>query len=150
MAENKTDAQKADEAAHAADVKAVEARTKAEADARTPEQKKIDDAAQKADDERAKAEQAKAETAATGEPMTAAQAKVFAPADRLDLPAGAHLAQKFGNDPANPQLAPDLNPDEGATVRLTRITPDVPDGPVVTMVHPEMVGDYLRAGWSKD
>jgi hypothetical protein len=149
MAENKTDAQVAAEAAHAADVKALDARAKAEADARTPEQKKIDDAAQKADDERAKAEQARTEARDGAGPMTAEEAKVHVPASLLDLPAGAHHAQKFGNDPANPQLAPGLNPDEGATVRLTRITPDVPGGPVVTMVHPEMVGDYLRAGWSR-
>jgi hypothetical protein len=148
MADKQTNIDKAEAAAHKADVAAVDTRAKVEADARSPEQKRIDDAAQKADDERAKAEQARAEAVGSIEPMTAEQAKAHIPAPLLSMPASAHLAQKFGNDPANPQLAPGLNPDEGATVRLTRITPDVQDGPVVIMVHPEMVGDYLRAGWS--
>lgn len=149
MADQKTDAEKAQKAAHDAEVKATEARAKAEIDPRTPQERKADSAEAKADDARAKAAEAAA-SADPAEPMTAGEAKALLPNHLLDLPAGAHLAQKFGNDPANPQLAPGLDPDEGATVRLSRITPDSQDGPVVTMVHPEMVGDYLRAGWSKD
>lgn len=148
MAEQMTDAQKAQKAAHDAEVKATETRAAAD-DNRTAEQKKADEAERKADDARAKAEQTRIEEAGSIEPMTAEQAKTHIPAPLLGMPASAHLAQKFGNDPANPQLAPGLDPDEGATVRLERITPDVQDGPVVVMVHPEMVGDYLRAGWSR-
>ena len=38
---------------------------------------------------------------------------------------------------------------DGPTVRLTRTTPDKPGEVVTTDVHPDMEGDYLRAGWSR-
>jgi hypothetical protein len=63
---------------------------------------------------------------------------------------GEHTAQKFGNDPENPQPAPGLKDvDKDALVELHMTTSDNPDpaNPKVTRVHPDMVGDYLRAGW---
>jgi hypothetical protein len=80
---------------------------------------------------------------------TVAEAKVAAAAlVGADMSAGSHVAQKFGNDPRNPQLAPGLDPVEGRTVRLSRKTPDHPDL-IYTTVHPDMAGDYERAGWNR-
>jgi hypothetical protein len=79
---------------------------------------------------------------------TVAEAKMAAaPLVGSDVLASDHFAQKFGNDPRNPKLAPGLNPAE-ATVLLSRKTPDHPDL-VYAMVNPEMVGDYERAGWNR-
>jgi hypothetical protein len=52
------------------------------------------------------------------------------------------------NAPEEPALATGLDPSPTfQTVQLMRV--DV-DGSVTTItVRPEMVGDYLRAGWSK-
>lgn len=80
---------------------------------------------------------------------TVAEAKVAAASlVGADMSAGSHAAQKFGNDPRNPKLAPGLSPTEGRTVLLSRKTPDHPDL-VYTYVHPEMAGDYERAGWNR-
>jgi hypothetical protein len=79
---------------------------------------------------------------------TAAEAKMAAaPLVGADVSAGDHFAQKFGNDPRNPKLAPGLNP-ANATVLVSRKTPDHPNL-VYTLVNPEMVGDYERAGWNR-
>lgn len=152
MAEDqKTDADRAAEAARDADQKAIEAQQKAADADKTPEQRRADRAAANADDKRAAADQAQAEHAAGNavtEPSTVGDAKVHAPVD-AGMDAGAHRAQKFNNDPANPKSAraehddPDLK-----TVRLSRWSADIADT-VYTWVHPEMVGDYLRAGWTR-
>lgn len=82
-------------------------------------------------------------------PTTVAEAKAAAaPLVGADMRAGDHFAQKFGNDPENPKLAPGLDPVQGRTVRMSRKTPDHPDL-VYEDVHPEMVGDYERAGWNR-
>lgn len=83
------------------------------------------------------------------QPMTVAEAKVVAVVSP-DLSAGDNLAQKFGNDPANPKLAPGVKVDPTNFVKLSRKTPDLPgDQLAVTAVPPEMVGDYERAGWNR-
>ena len=49
----------------------------------------------------------------------------------------------------NPAHAPGIpTDDEAQTVKLSHVSADHPS-PVYIMVHPEMVGDYLRAGWSR-
>lgn len=141
-----TEVQKAEADARSAEIKAQEAQAKADEAGKSPEQKAADKAKAAADD--ARAEAAAVHAAPEPEAVTVDEAKVHAPVPG-DLSAGHHRAQKFGNDPANPAPAngdhadPDLQ-----TVKLTRTSPDA-DAPVTTMVHPEMVGDYLRAGWSK-
>jgi len=66
---------------------------------------------------------------------------------------GDHFAQKFANNPANPQPAPGLDPDlpKEKQVRLEISDSDNPDpaNPKVCYVDPVMVGDYLRAGWRR-
>lgn len=80
---------------------------------------------------------------------TVESAKVSVVGIDPEMPASHHMAQKFGNDPANPKPAAHI-PDnyDGPTVRLTMDKPDV-EGLVTADVHPDMVGDYMRAGWSK-
>lgn len=142
-----TDAEKAEQKAVQDRTAAEEARLKIEAKEKTAEQKKADDAAAKADDSRAVAAAARVAETRT-DPMTAGEARMIMAPDP-GMSAGDHMAQKFGNDPANPKPAKDEHADPDlCTVRLTRITPDLPE-PAVTMVHPEMVGDYLRSGWSR-
>lgn len=145
--QTKTDSEKAKEAAHAAEVKAQEARDKANVDTRTDAETKADAAEQKADDARAKAAEAGAAEAGAGELATVESAGIVAPHVDPDTPAGDVLAVKRGNDPANPEPLPGLQGDP--SVRLTRATPDKPGAPVKIMVHEAMVGDYLRAGWSR-
>ena len=66
---------------------------------------------------------------------------------------GDHYAQKFANNPANPQPAPGIDPDmpQDQKVRLEITDSDNPDpaNPKVTYVPEIMVGDYLRAGWRR-
>lgn len=132
----------------AADVEAKRLREIANA---APEDGKAEAAAreaeQKADDLHAKVVAESNADAASADATTSVDAGTLAVVDP-STPAGDHLAQKFGNDPANPKLAPGLDP-EVATVRMSRVTPDHPEGPVFCDVHPEMVGDYARAGWNK-
>jgi hypothetical protein len=152
MAETKTDAQKADEQARAEEQKALEARAAAERDPRTDEEKKADAAAAKADDKRAEAERLKDEEGANDEgATTAAQAKGLSAIAEPDRAIGDHHAQKFSHTPENPQLAHGLNPDAEGKVKLVLETSDTlaAGEPNVCYVHPEMVGDYLRAGWSR-
>lgn len=119
-----------------------------EADAQlTPEQKKANEAAQKADDLRAKAlevEQADADKTRVAATVVDAGTLAVVPPE---LKASDHFAQKFGNDPENPRLAPGIRPDENLKL-MYRITPDVP-GRVYAKVPEKMVGDYERAGWNR-
>lgn len=128
---------------------AEEARRNAEHSKLTPEQKKVRDADQEADDARAQAAQATREAEQHDAVATMADANTMGFGRHPDLSAGHHLAQKFGNDPANPRPKAGLpEVTDNGMVRLQRTTPDK-STPVYTMVHPEMVGDYLRAGWNK-
>jgi len=127
-----------------ANQKFLEAQTKADDSHLTPEQKAANEAAQKADDARAKANEAAASSPVKN--ATVADVGTLAVVDP-DTSVGDHYAQKFGNDPANPKLAPGVKPDQDL-VRLSRITPDFP-GTVFCEVPRIMVGDYERAGWNR-
>lgn len=150
-----TDAARAADEAHKADVKAREAQEKADAAAtdagKTKEQVAADKAHQAADDKRAAAEQARTEEEAGTEATTAAEAKALSALREPDRAVGDHHAQKFANTPENPQLAPGLDPDAEGKVKLVLTTSDTlaVGEPAVAYVHPEMVGDYLRAGWTR-
>jgi hypothetical protein len=107
---------------------AAVAHAKADKKEKTSEQLAAEEADKKADDARAKA--------ADLHPDKHAPATPAKPVKR-------------GNDPANPAYAPGVpTHDEAQTVRLSHVSADHPE-PVFTMVHPDMVGDYLRAGWSR-
>lgn len=114
----------------------------------TPEQKKANELAQKADDLRAKAAESDTKDAEDNRVVaTVADAGTLAVVPP-ELKASDHFAQKFGNDPENPRLAPGVKLD-GDKVLLSRRTPDVP-GLVYAEVPERMVGDYERAGWNRD
>ncbi|AWN47139.1 hypothetical protein DK419_13130 [Methylobacterium terrae] len=150
MAETTTDAEKAAAEANAAQVKADEKAAKAAQAEKSREQLAAERAAQEADDARARAAEA-AETEGKTETgsATVATAGVLAPLPG-DTDAASPRALKLGNDPANPNPLPDLpEVPDASRVHLTRTTPDVPGGPVEIFVHPNMVGDYLRAGWGR-
>jgi hypothetical protein len=128
---------------------AAEARAKADASKQSPEEQAAVEAERKATEAQAKADEAERHAEVAVAPMTAGDAKVLAPVDPA-MPAGHHLAQKFGNDPANPKGSkPEHDDPELKTVRLVRQSPD-PRALIRTSCHPEMEGDYLRAGWSLD
>lgn len=147
----KTESSAAHAEAHKLGVTAAEARAKA--DAETDPAKKAEankaaaESAQKADDARAKASDMDRVNREGIEPTTAVDAHTLGVVDPA-IPAGHHRAQKFGNDPANPPHDHTLDP-RADTVRMSRKTPDHPDL-VYTEVHPDMVGDYARAGWNRD
>lgn len=85
-----------------------------------------------------------------GDTSVAAAKVMLPPGADPEMPAGDYRATKRGNDPANPKYARGVPlHDEGQTVKLSRVTPDSPV-PVYTWVHPDMVGDYLRAGWGRE
>lgn len=127
---------KADEAAKAAQ----EARDKAETQDQTSAEKQAAVAEQKADDLAAKAAEVSGEDERTAEPSKAGDVSVIDPS----LPAGDHGAQVIGNVPENPAPAPGLK----ETSHLVRMVNEKPDGTkAFADVHPEMVGDYARAGW---
>lgn len=122
-------------------------------DHRSLEERKADELSKKADDARAKADAEKSiDEGVTDEvgDTAAVDAGNLLPGNLpADLPAGDVRAVKRGNDPANPAPIPGVSQDpKDQTVKLTRITPDSPD-PVVTYVHPDMVGNYVRAGWGR-
>ena len=148
MDDNRTDAEKANDEALALQAKATEAQIKADAPDVSPEQKKADDLAAKADDARARANELSNQDGVDGSTVT--DAKVLVPAGTdPNMPAGYYEAAKRGNDPANPKYAPGVSRDENdQTVKLSRVTADSPT-PVCTWVHPDMVGDYIRAGWGR-
>jgi hypothetical protein len=132
----KTTEQKAADAQQVAD----DLQAKADATAVSPEQAKADDAAQKADDLLAQAQEEKGIDERTADETLAGEVNVIDP----NLPAGDHDAQVFGNVPQNPAPAPGLDP----AVETVRMVNDKPDGSqAFADVHPEMVGDYARAGW---
>lgn len=146
-------AEKARDEAGKAAATAAEDKAKVEEKKLTPEEKAARESAQKADDAAAKAAEADRAARGTTKPMTVEDAKVAAPVDPA-MPAGHHMAQKFGNDPANPKSIPFTLPNGQSvpmesTVRLSRKTPDHADL-VHTTCQPNMVGDYLRAGWNID
>ena len=135
MSTDRTDAQKKYDAALADAAKlsaaAVEAHAKADQKAKAPDQAAAEEADKKADDARAKA--------AALHPDTVAPVMFVPPENRF---------MKRGNHPVNPVYAPGIpTHDEAQTVRLSHMSSDSPS-PVFVMVHPDMVGDYLRAGWS--
>jgi hypothetical protein len=132
----KTTDQKAADAQQVAD----DLQAKADATTVSPEQAKADDAAQKADDLLARAQEEKAIDERTADETLAGEVNVIDP----KLPAGDHDAQVFGNVPQNPAPAPGLDP----AVETVRMVNDKPDGSqAFADVHPEMTGDYTRAGW---
>jgi hypothetical protein len=134
--------------ANEANARAAEARAKAANAGRSPEELAADKAEREADDARAAAAETAQRARGPVKATTVAEAKnAAAPLVGANMSAGEHAAQKFGNDPENPKPAPGLNPNAG-TVRMSRKTPDHPDL-VYADVHPEMVGDYMRAGWNK-
>lgn len=135
-----------------ANAKALEA-DKAAAEAKmTPEERKAAEAHAKADEVLAKANEDEAQAAAVPDAMSVAEARMLVPADKPEeMAAGDHMAQRFGNYPANPAPASAEHSDpEKQTVSLYMIVPDHEAGRRTTKVHPDMVGDYLRAGWSVD
>lgn len=149
MAEQKTAAEKARDEALLAQQKAAEAKAKANEPQKTPEQRKADELAQKADDARAKAADLSNEDGRDGD-TSAEEAHLDLPLG-LDpqTPAGAYETVKRSNDPSNPAYAPGVSTDpKDQTVKMSRVTRDSPE-PVYTWVHPDMVGDYARAGWGK-
>lgn len=145
--DDKVVAKAQDEAAQAR-VKATEAQAKAEDAGKSKEQIAADKAMADADDAMAKAMETQRANPSALPAATVGEARVAAPVDP-EMGLGDHHAQKFGNDPANPKIFKGEQADpEKCTVRLVM---DSPDPPHVreTWVHPEMVGDYLRAGWAK-
>lgn len=143
------DADKLKADAQAARSKAIDAQVEADQAKKSDEQKAADKASADADSARAKAAKAEAELVPT-EPMTAVDAKVMSPHLTEQMGAADHFAQKFSNDPANPHIATAEHADPAlCTVKMTMVKADSMEQPIFTMVHPEMVGDYCRAGWSR-
>lgn len=131
--------------------KAAEDRAAAEHGKLTPEQVKANESHQKADDAAAKvAESERSAATFAAREHTIEGANVLGYGKHPDLPASHHLAQKFGNDPANPRPKagmPEVT--DNGMVRLQRTTPDN-STPVYATCHPDLLGDYMRAGWSRD
>jgi len=149
MSDERTEAEKANDEALRLRQQAVQAHEKADEPEKTPEQRKAEELDAKADDARARAHALRPEGGADGD-TTVADAHVLVPAG-LDpeTPAGAYDAVKRGNDPSNPKYAPGVSmADEHQTVKLERVSRDSKE-PVYTWVHPDMVGDYIRAGWGR-
>lgn len=149
MPTQENDVEAAERKAREAAVKAGEASQEAKDAKRSPEEKKAAEAVAKADEARAKAQELAQIEADKGKvPTTASEAGVLAMLEP-DILAGDHAAQKKGNDPANPQMAPGID-ENGPKVKLSRKTPDVPGGLVYAEVPKEMAGDYERAGWNRE
>lgn len=146
-----SDPQKAADEAAMARQKAVEAQAKAADANKSDEQRAADKAVQEADDANARAAQAvrDARRGDSDKATTVAEAGVVAPHVELDTPATHPRAVKLGNDPSNPMPANGEHSDpELMDVRIERVTPDKPGEVITGYVHPDMVGDYVRAGWS--
>lgn len=143
------DKQKAADAAQKASVKAQDARNEAEDAKLSPEERK-------ARELEAKAGLAKSKAAVAGdtgpvEADTVKSANMLEMGDNVhpEMSAADPRAQKMGNDPANPKPAAHIPPDyDGPMVRLTMKTPDL-DRLREIDVHPDMAGDYERAGWNR-
>lgn len=130
----------AEEQAAEAQIAADEAQAKAAAAELTPAEKKAAAAQQKADDLAAKAKEEGGSDELSADASLAGDVSVIDP----KLPAGDVKAQVKGNVPQNPKPAPGLKP----TDDLVRMVNDKPDGTqAFADVHPEMTGDYARAGW---
>lgn len=99
--------------------------------------------------EKAEADRIEAGANDTAE-TTAVDAKALSSVQDPERSIGDHYVQTFANTPENPAPAPRLKDvgDEGK-VRMELTDSDHPDpaNPKVTYVHPDMVGDYRRAGW---
>lgn len=135
-------------AVNKADQAVIDAQKALDDSRKSKEQLALEDAQMKASEVRSKHIDLVGATGGSTAPMTVAQAKVVAVVDP-GTSAGDWRAQKFGNDPSNPQLAPGIAPDQNH-VKLSRKTPDIPgDGMAYTSVPKEMVGDYERAGWNR-
>jgi hypothetical protein len=135
MTDKIAEQQAADAQKEAADLQA-----KADAVELTPAEKKAAAAKQKADDLAAKVQEQKGNDERSADATLAGDVSVIDP----KLPAGDHDAQVFGNVPQNPAPAPGLDP----AVDTVRMVNDKPDGSqAFADVHPEMTGDYARAGW---
>ena len=133
----KTDAQKKYDAAYIEATKlsqdAIEAHAKADQKAKTPEQIAAEEADKKAAEAHAKA--------AALHPDRNAPADT--PAGNTN-PSGVKL-----NVPSNPAYAPGIpTNDEAQTVSLYHMSEDGTER-VHTRVHPDMVGDFMRAGWRR-
>jgi CubicO group peptidase (beta-lactamase class C family) len=134
---DRAEQQKKYDAAHAEAVKlsavAAEAHAKAEKKVKTPEQVAAEEADKKADD---------------------AHAKAAALHPDANPPAGAPAGNIGGrpvklNVPGHPAYADGIpTDDESQTVSLFHTSEDGTSR-VYTRVHPDMVGDYLRGGWSR-
>jgi hypothetical protein len=136
----------------AAEVRVQEAERAAVEAKRSPEERKAAEARQEADDARAKAAADAAEANAVPRAMSIEEARipVVPHPDKPDMGAGDHLAQNFQNIPENPKVYKGEHADpEKCTVQLYMTRPDLPAGVATTVVHPDMVGDYCRAGWSQ-
>lgn len=135
-------------AVNKADQAVIDAQKALDDSRKSKEQRDLEDAQLKASEARSKHIDLVGSTGGSTAPMTVAQAKVVAVVDP-GTSAGDWRAQKFGNDPSNPQMAPGIKPDENH-VKLSRKTPDLPgDGMAYTSVPKEMAGDYERAGWNR-
>lgn len=147
------DADKAIEEASKARAKADEARAKADEAGLSEEERAARKAAQDADDAAARAARAEGEANRVDQDTTVEEAGVNAPHVSPDTPAGHHRAVKRSNDPSNPKPAkPEHEDPKLATVKMERYTLDANGGvgaTVYTFVHPELVGDYARAGWGR-
>ncbi|MDB5620523.1 hypothetical protein [Tardiphaga sp.] len=146
----KTEAEKAQDEATRLAAEAAEAQAKANEPEKTPEQIEADRLTAEADDAKAKAAELKPEGGDDGD-TSVAEAKIVLPVGTdPDMPAGDYRAVKRGNDPANPEYAAGVSTHEDdQTVKLSRVTADSKE-PIYTWVHPDMVGNYLRAGWGRE
>ena len=101
-----------------------------------------------ADEALAKSEELRKTASSTAHPVVTGDvaAHPMAATDPgMDL--GDHRAQRFGNIPANPPPAKGEHTDPAKmTTRMRLRSPNSPV-PQETWVHPDLVGDYARAGW---
>jgi len=106
--------------------------------------------------EKYEAEQADHEKKHPGEIDEPAYAKYEAAYDKAEagkaVPAEAHKLHEKNvkhNVPRSPAYAPGIpTDDESQTVSLFHMSEDGTER-VYTRVHPEMVGNFMRAGWSR-
>jgi hypothetical protein len=145
-----TEAEQAQDEATRLAAEAAEAQAKANEPKKNEEQIEADKLTAEADDAKAKADELTPEGGADGD-TSVAEAKIVMPVGTdPEMPAGDYRAVKRGNDPANPEYLPGVSQDEkDQTVKLSRVTRDSAE-PIYTWVHPDMVGNYLRAGWGRD
>ena len=104
-------------------------------------------AEREADVAASKAAQLRAEAEGPGPAVASEVAGHPIAASAPDMRLGDHRAQRFGNIPANPKPANGEQADpEKMTQRMLLRSPNS-TVPQETWVHPDMVGDYARAGW---